>query len=215
MTECETKTSLDELQMDALREIGSMGTAHAASALSKMLDDDIMAEVTNTMLIRVEELPTAMGDPTTQVFGIYMGLMGEHEKSRTMMVLPVEGGRQLLRNLLPGDGEPDEPPGEMERSVMCEVGNICIGAYLNAIATFVDLTLIPSTPAMACDMLGAVMEFPAAMISMHSSHAVVIDTRFAHGDKMVSGSIFLLPDEDLQSLIFKNLGLEDLVKDNG
>ena len=45
--------------MDGLREIGSIGAAHASSALSQLVHKDILVEVSECFVCTTRELPTA------------------------------------------------------------------------------------------------------------------------------------------------------------
>ena len=45
--------------------------------------------------------------------------------------------------------------GELEQSVLKEVANILVGAYLSALSEFLGMVLIMSVPALAIDQAGA------------------------------------------------------------
>ena len=54
--------------------------------------------------------------------------------------------------------------GEMELSVMGEMGNITGSFFLNALADATNLTLAPSPPAVMVDMAGAILDIALAEI---------------------------------------------------
>ena len=98
---------------------------------------------------------------------------------------------------------------EIELSAMMEVGNIITGAYLNSIATMTNLTMVPSVPAIAVDMCGAILSVPAIEFGMEADKILLIDTQFFDDIKM-DGYFIMLPDLPSYSKILSSLGLGDV-----
>ncbi len=221
MAEVEDNTAMmesagyNELKMDALKEIGNIGASHAANVLTRMVEAQVLISVTGFNIIKVEDLPTSLGMATDEVSAVYVDVASKHDGSSMMMMLPYEESRSLANLFFPmasEEGMDEEMRDEAERSAICEVGNICICAYLNAISQFVDLPLVPSPPGLAVDMRAAILEFPAALIAEHSSYAVVIHTKFIHKGQSFSGFILFMPEPHSQEHIFKHLGLDELLE---
>ena len=90
---------------------------------------------------------------------------------------------------------------EDDKSAICEIGNICACAYLNAISKFLGITLIPSPPGLAIDMLGAILEFPASVIGNRSDLAIVIESKFIYRGEEFPGMILFMLEPKSQELI--------------
>jgi chemotaxis protein CheC len=197
--------------MDALCEMGNIAAAHAATALSKLLGEDVLIDVSESHLYLVEELPHALGHVAENVAAVYIDV---HEKERSIIlfIFPIEKALRLASTFLKKDDGSDHEMGEYDRAAISEVGNICACAYLNAISKFLGITLIPSPPGLAIDMLGAILEFPASLIGEQSEYAIVIETQFIQGKETFPGIILFLLDSKSQEIILEKFGLNGDMK---
>jgi chemotaxis protein CheC len=206
------KFQFDLMQMDALRELGNIAAAHAATALSKLLSKEILIDVTESSLYEVEGLPYALGDIDKKVFAVYMDIE-EDNRGIILMILPYNKAIQLSDMFLGNNNIGIEREVEEDdREVITEIGNICVCAYLNAISKFLDISLIPAPPGLAIDMLGAILEFPASVIGENSDFALVIETKMIHDNSIFPGIILFLPDNTSQDLILERFGLDKISK---
>jgi len=206
-----SKIDLDPIQMDALRELGNIAAAHAATALSKLLQKEILIDITESSLHLVEELPYALGDIEKTVFAVYMNIE-DNNRGIILMILPKIKGIQLSDMFFGIDNSSDREISEDDKEAITEIGNICVCAYLNAISKFLNISLIPAPPGLAVDMLGAILEFPASIIGENSDYAIVVETKMIYGDDVFPGLILFLPDNDAQNLIMERFGVERFSK---
>jgi chemotaxis protein CheC len=206
-----SKMKLELIQMDALRELGNIAAAHAATALSKLLSKKILIDVTESSLHHVEGLPYALGEIDKTVFAIYMNIQ-EENRGIILMILPYNRAIQLSDMFFDRKQGPDRQVKEDDKEAITEIGNICVCAYLNAISKFLNVPLIPAPPGLAIDMLGAILEFPAAIIGEQSEYAIVIETKMKHRDSIFPGLILYLPDDNARNMILERFGLEQIPK---
>src|SRR5688500_14829559 len=147
---------LQELQLDALREVASIGAGHAATALSQMTASRIMISVPRLQIARLEEIPRLIADPEAVVATVLMHVLGD-VTGRTLLILPERSAERLSERLL------RRPPGTvvefgpLEQSALKETGNILCAAYLNALSDFLGLMLLLSVPSLVIDQCGAVL----------------------------------------------------------
>jgi chemotaxis protein CheC len=198
-------------QMDALKEVGNIAAAHAATALSKLLAQDILIDVSESHLYLVEELPNGIDLKAEKVAVVYLDV---HEEERGIMlfIFPYDKAVRLSNMFLGTQESAQGEIGEDARSAICEIGNICACAYLNAISKFLEVTLVPSPPGLAIDMLHAIMEFPASIIGQRSEYAIVIETKFIFGGEAFPGVILYMIDPPSQELIMKRFGVSTNMK---
>lgn len=95
----------------------------------------------------------------------------------------------------------------MEWSALSEIGNILAGSYLSSLADFTSLSMIPTVPALAMDMAGAILGYGLLQFGEMGDSALVIDTTFIEGNHEVEGQFFLIPDPDSFRKIFIALGV--------
>jgi len=88
-----------------------------------------------------------------------------------------------------------------------ELGNILSATYLNALAMFTQLTFLPSVPALAIDMAGAVLDAILAQFGEIADHVLVLETQFVRDQEEVVGHFFLLPEPDSLNTILAALGV--------
>jgi chemotaxis protein CheC len=122
-------------------------------------------------------------------------------------ILPVESAAVLVRLLTGSEDSTDEIFDELGRSALAEIGNIMITSYLNALSKMTGLLMIPSIPALAIDMAGAVWQSVLAGAEV-TSDVTLIRTEFSAQGKAIEGNIIFLPDEEDFARVARILGLE-------
>jgi chemotaxis protein CheC len=86
--------------------------------------------------------------------------------------------------------------GELERSAIKEAGNILSGAYLNALADFMGMVLLPSPPTLVVDMSTSVLTRACLGQADDVEYVFVVETEFYMQDiaERLRGFFLLLPD---------------------
>ena len=83
--------------------------------------------------------------------------------------------------------------GEMERSVLGEMGNIVGGFFLNSVADCVGSRLMPSPPVVVQGPAGAMMGAVLAKTGDNCDSLFVIKLMFHAAPKVIEGSFLVLP----------------------
>jgi chemotaxis protein CheC len=162
---------LDMLQLDALREVASIGAGHAATALSTLTNRRIGVAVPETHIVRLEEVPELLGYPDEPLAAVLMQVLGD-APGYTVQLFPPRSASCLAEMLL-HRARIDFPAGfgELEKSALQEVGNILAGAYMSALSDFLGMVLMISIPEMAIDQAGAILS--SAYLSLESAEEYV------------------------------------------
>lgn len=200
--------SLTALQLDALREIGNVGAGNAATALSQILNKKIDMTVPKVAILPLGEVPEVVGGPDSMVAGVYLRMFGPAPGS-ILFLLPRESAFCLVDMLMGKEQGTTKLLNSMDESALMEIGNILAGAYLNALSFFTKLTLLPSIPALALDMAGAILSVILIQLGQMGDHALVIETEFTTESKGVSGHFFLIPDPGSLSTILSAIGVTE------
>ena len=200
------------MHLDVLKEIGNIGAAHAATALSTLLNKKIDMKVPKVEMVSFDDMMDLAGGPENVVAGIYLRIEGDVTGSM-FFILPVEQANRFIRALVQ-DSSLDFQTGqvsELGASAMQELGNILSGSYLSALSDFTSLKIYPTVPALSVDMVGAIVSFGLVEVSHVSDYVIVIDTAITEESKpdgeSVKGHFFLLPDPDSFDAIFTALGV--------
>ncbi|TRZ38702.1 chemotaxis protein CheC [Niallia circulans] len=203
---------ITSLHLDILREIGNIGAGNAATALSKLLNKKIDMKVPNVEIVSFDEMMDMAGGSDNIAAGVFLRIEGDAPGSMFFM-LPIEQATNFIRDMI-GDetAQLSEPYDELSLSALQELGNILSGSYLSALSDFTNLSLYPSVPALAIDMVGAIVSYGLIELSQVSDYAIVINTALNEDDKslseMVKGHFFLLPDPESFHTLFESLGVK-------
>ncbi len=142
----ESGAGLEGIRLDALREVANIGAGHAASALSQIMTDRrVLISVPDVELVRSDAVAELFGKPDTVIVAVWMDILGDLS-GRTALALPEESAKLLCDFMLSRELGTTTELEELERSTMSEAGNILGSAYLNALADFLDMMLLPSVP---------------------------------------------------------------------
>jgi chemotaxis protein CheC len=193
-------------QLDALKEVANIGAGHAATALSQMVNTRIMVDIPEIKIVRLEEVGELLGEPDEVVSAVMMQLLGD-VTGRTVQIFPWRTAVKLTSVLLQKNG-PQRPAdfGELEQSALKEVGNILVGAYINALSEFMGLMLIMSPPAIAIDTAQAVLTTSYLNFGDLHDYVFAVNTRLGMDEYTDLGAHFLLlPDEASLKVIMRAL----------
>jgi chemotaxis protein CheC len=193
-------------QLDALREVANIGAGHAATALSQMVNARIMVDIPEIKIVPIEEVGELVGAPDQIVSAVVMQLLGD-VTGRTLQIFPWRSAVQLTSVLLNRRRvERPEDFGEVEQSTLKEVGNILVGAYINALSEFMGLMLFMSPPAIAIDTAQAVLTTSSLNFGNRNDYVFAVNTRLGMDDRTEMGGYFLLfPDEASLKVILRAL----------
>lgn len=189
--------------LDALKEIGNIGSGNAIAALANMLSKRINMSVPKVRIIDFKDIATILGGEEELIVGIYLSLEDDIE-GNIMFILDIDSAKNLLNMLL--DKEVEELD-ELAMSALAEVGNIVSSSYVNALSALTGLKITVSVPSLAIDMAGAILSVPAIQLGLISDKALFIETLFKEGNNLVKGSLFLLPNIESFEKILSLLGV--------
>ena len=199
---------LNELQLDALKEVGNIGSGNAATALSQLLGKSIDMKVPEIDILQVPELIRTLGDDEDVFVGVLLKVYGDI-LGNILFLLEASRAKELSKILL---NDMDEFDSELGLSMFQEMGNILGNSYLKAISKLTKLNMVTSVPAVCIDMLSALLTASFMEAEQYSDYVLAIDTSYHESsnglDEHKSGGAFLLiPKPGSLSIILSKLGL--------
>ena len=200
---------LNSMELDTLREIGSMGTGSAATALSSMIGRRVRIEMPEVRIMGYNEAIDWIGGPEIITAGVLARMEGEING----IILCIEQTaflEQVLACVLGRSFHSFDELEEMDISALREVGNIMISAYTNAMSGLTNMKIRPSVPAFAVDMQGAIMAVPMAEFGGQSDYIMAIGTNFIFDDdRTVPCRLLMSPDVRSLNFLLRKLGVLD------
>jgi chemotaxis protein CheC len=197
---------LTDMQIDALREVGSIGAGHAATALSQLVDHRIDLEVPQLEMLPIGSVPDVFGGPETLVGAVYDRMLGDLGGG-LLFVAPRDSSLalvDLMRNRPVGTAKSF---GAEEEATITHVASILASSYIASIARLADLNILPARPSFALDMAGAILQVVTAEIGMRAENALLLRTRFFNDETTVDAYMFFLPDPDGLDVLLGRLGV--------
>lgn len=192
-------SELDTLELDILREIGSIGTGNAATALSQLLNQEIRITLPEVRIMGYNEAIEWIGGAEAITAGVLVQLGGELN-GIMLSVQQLDFVNLILQSILGSSIKDYMQLGELEISGLIEVGNIMISSFIGALSSLAGINIRPSVPAFTVDMQGAILAVPMAAYGGQSDYIMTIGGDFICNGQKVPCRILLSPD--LRSLNF-------------
>ena len=202
-----TYEEMNELEIDILKEIGSIGGGNAATALSSMMNAKVNMSLPKVEILDFNEALVNVGDPEEVVAAILVEMSGELG-GIMLFILTKEFSDEILLRMLGKTKEDFFELEEIDSSVLMEIGNIVISSYITAMASLVNMSVELSVPQLAVNMLGGIMSVPIAMMGQHSDRIMMITGEFKIDGKALNSNMLLLPDVESLNVLMKKLGVE-------
>ena len=154
-----------------------------------------MISVPTIHVTRLEEAPAQLAPDEEPVAAVLMSMLGDLT-GRTLLVFPKRTVMRLAELMLRRPAGSSVALGELERSAVKEAGNILSGAYMNALADFMGMVLLPSPPSLAIDMSAAVLTSAYLQSTVDGDFVFVVETEFYMQEvsERLRGFFLLLPD---------------------
>ena len=198
---------LGENQMDGFREIGSIGNGNAITALSGLLSEKISMDMPEVDILGFNQAQEKMGE-AEEVVGAVLAEMSGELSGIMMLILKEKFIKQIVSKVLSQEMEDILEMGEMDQSLLREIGNIMISSYVNALSSLTGLQISLSVPQIAVNMLGGVLSLPMALLGIESDKLMMITGEFYLGGEGMDSNILLLPDISSLNVLMKKLGVE-------
>ena len=203
-----TFDELSSLEIDTLREIGSIGTGNAATALSTLLKREVRITLPEVRIMGYNEAIEWIGGPEAVTAGVLVRMSGQMN-GIMLSVQQLEFVNLVLESMVGTKISGYEELDDMGRSALVEVGNITISTFINALSGLSDISLELTVPAFAVDMQGAILAVPMAEYGGTSDYLMTIGGNFVCDNKQVHCRLLLSPDIRSLNFLLKKLGVAE------
>ncbi len=204
--EIKNYNELNTLEMDTLKEIGSIGTGNAANSLSSLIGKPVRIRQPEVRIMGYNEAIDWIGGPEEITAGVLVRMSGQIT-GIMLSVQQLEFVNLVLESML-GHGVQDYLGlHEMESSALIEVGNIMISTFINALSSLADINVELTVPAFTVDMQGAIMAVPMAEYGGQSDYIMTIGGNFICGGKEIPCRLLLSPSIRSLNFLLRKLGV--------
>jgi len=195
----------DEQQLDALKELASIGSGTAATALAQMLGRSVELAVPRALALPLADALDAVGEPDAMVASVVLPVADGDGGDAEIVVLLLFSYR-CAANLCDMLGV--EPRSELGDSALGEIGNVLGASAVGALARMTGLALEPQPPHVLYDMLGAVVASVLSATAGELDVALVLDAELTVEEAACGLSFLLLPTVVGVAELLGRLGLD-------
>ena len=135
---------LSELERDALKEMANIGSGHAATAMSRLLDRNVIIRVPRVMSGAIQDMAVELYHKHAHLAAVFLEFSGDIS-GKALIAFRQKTVENLSKMLLPSGTIPDE---DASNSLIKEIANIVFCSYLNALGALLHFTIMPSVPTM-------------------------------------------------------------------
>ncbi len=196
---------LNDLQKDALKEVGNIGAGHAATALSQLLNTKINLSEPRIDVIKFRDLASRVGHENRMVAALHMYIRGE-APGQIVVLFDREQAIDFVSTFLKrviGDIQVFD---SINDSTLKEIGNIIAGSYLSAINNLTGQNVLPSVPTLSYGTIQAA--FRTLMSILPDQDVFLIESAFLDKEKEVSGQFILIPETGSLGPLLAVFGVE-------
>ena len=193
-------------ELDVMKDIGSIGTSHAATSLSKMLQKEIRITIPQVSILGYEEAVDRIGDMEQIVAATLVKMSGDVD-GLMLFLFNLDFANTVLEKMIGESYSGFETMDELANSALTEIGNIIICSYINAFSQLVNVDIELSVPSATINMLGGILTVPIAEYGYETDKLMYCNADFVMDGKNLSDWLLMLPDIRSLNEILTKLGV--------
>ncbi|MDD6331367.1 MAG: chemotaxis protein CheC [Clostridium sp.] len=197
---------MDDMELDVLREIGTIGAGNATTSLSVLLDSKLSMKIPKVSFMSFDDFVESIGGAENVIAGVMSNITGGID-GFILFAMDMRDAHRLVNRLQGEELSNVELFDDMDLSAVKEIGNILISSYLSSIETLTGIHIRPSTPMLSIDMAGAILSFPAIVNSREHDDVLQIESQFEGEDLSIEGHIMMIADTESYMIIRQKLGI--------
>ena len=194
------------LELDVMKEISSIGTSHAATSLSKLLQKEVRISIPEVSVLGYDETVNRIGD-IEELVAATLVQMSNEVNGLMLFIFKLDLANVVLEKLIGTRYESFEQLDELAYSALEEIGNIIICSYVNAFTQLVGVEIDLSVPSSTLNMLGGILTVPIAEYGYETDKLMYINAEFIIDGKKLSDGLLMLPDIAYLNGILERLGV--------
>ena len=196
---------LNEIQRDALQEVGNIGAGNAANALAKMLNKRVDINIPLVEMTQLEYFAKKIGGKDKRLFVCWSNVKGK-ANATVLSIFDVEDIIELTSIIIEDPKKKqidlrksykhiDDFP-EIYRDAMSELGHILGSNYTSSIGDLLDMRLMTEPPDMSIDTGDNFFKILTEDIGIIKELSIIITTDVIITDVKITGTFLYIPEHD-------------------
>lgn len=174
-------------------EVAEIGFNNAAESLRQMTSGCLDVDILWAGSVPTPRLGEISGNPEDLVMGVYVRVTGD-APGHALLIFSEESAMVLADLILGRAPGSTTELGELEDSLIQELGNILTSSYLTALGDYYHITLLPDPPLLAMDMAAAMIDSVLLSSGQFETETLSIVTRFRKLDETMDGIFLYIPE---------------------
>lgn len=174
-----------------MERLVSTGLRKAEEGLSQLLGLPVSIRVDVMTLEPVFDLERLAWAPEAEIVGVYIGYTGDLT-GHCLLCFENDDAERMANRMI---GAPSDSQ-ELTDSALMEAGNIFVSWLVNGLADCGGWKIMVTPPALARDMLGALVNTILAVASGTSEELLAVCVKFSTEVDGISGTLMLMPDAE-------------------
>lgn len=196
--------TFNNFEVDALKEIGSIGMGNATTSLSKLINKDVRLNLTDARLLDPEVIAQSIPESITMI-GVMQKMEGGLE-GVALLLFEFNNATSLSSLMLQKSETINDPV--MHESALGELGNILTGSYMSSLHSFLGLEVHLTPPEISVGPILKILQNASLVSNSSLNDLLNIETMFmvhstgaTSGLDTIYGDMFLLLTPDSLSKI--------------
>ncbi len=194
------------LKLDLLREIGSIGAARAATSLSELISTRVSITVPEIRLYPFQKIMELLPE---DMYYLLDAELGGDLSGAEYLIFNTEEAKilgSMLLGMTPQDVNVND---EMLQSSLCEVANILLSSYMNALSDLTSFTVMVGVPKFTPHIPKSDVEKHLTKHMTDLNEVIYVKSHLTLQGHVFEAPIFFAPTEKSLQTIFSKLGLPD------
>jgi len=173
-------------------KLAHTGSVNAITGLSQMVSQEITVTALSLEEVLPRNVTSLIGKADDRVVGIYLSFSG-NTSGHIMLAFQPTTAFELVDMAMGIPSGSTQELGEMERSVLGEIGNVVGTFFLNTIANDAGQCLSPSPPVVSINTVGAIISSVMPEVMALDNPIFGIRLSFSTGQGKTEGRFLVLP----------------------
>ncbi|MEG0189568.1 MAG: chemotaxis protein CheC [Lachnospiraceae bacterium] len=196
------------IELDVIKEIGSIGTGNAATALSGLLSKEVKMTLPSVSIQGYNDSINTLGNPEEIVAAVLVRMSGEMN-GLMLFILKLDFINVVIEELLKEKVDDYSQLSVIEISALEEIGNIVISSYISAMSKLTDVSINLTVPEIAVNMLGGILSVPMVEFGYETDKLMMIEGTFIVDGNELKSNLLMMPDIESLNFLMKQLGVNN------
>ncbi len=190
--------------LEFLHQLFASATHDASAAMCRWTDGLITLTLDEVLEIPLEDVCSELNIDDELLTMVVLSLVGE-VGGEMILTFDEENGRHLAASLLRRPLSSEEQWSDLEKSALCETGNILGCAYMNALTRLIDAELVPTPPYFIQDFGASVLQQALITQAATCEKVLICRTAFHRQGEELNWRVIFVPTRKMQDLMEKEL----------